>query len=82
VPSSKISTKDTYIITPAENPKEPDKNFILVILALRTAIPPSPVDIPAKSVSKKAKNIFDAERFIYFSLILNFDKIFNQTIFN
>ena len=31
-----ISTKDTYIITPAENPKETERNLVFVFLPMST----------------------------------------------
>jgi len=55
-----ISTIDTYIITPAENPRAIDKNFVLVCLVKKASILPIPVDRPAKRVRPKAKISVDS----------------------
>jgi hypothetical protein len=50
-----ISTNETYIITPALNPKLAAKNFLLKAILLKTNIPPIPVDKPANNVNRNAK---------------------------
>jgi len=52
--SKNISTKDTYIITPAEKPRASDRNFLLVVLARTAMALPTPVERPAMAVSAKA----------------------------
>jgi hypothetical protein len=45
-------------MTPAENPRDTDKNFVLVDLVKNARALPIPVDNPANSVSEKAKMKF------------------------
>lgn len=52
--SGNISTKETYIITPAEKPSEIHRKEVFVLLEKKAIILPIPVEIPAKRVSKKA----------------------------
>jgi hypothetical protein len=46
----RISTRDTYIIAPAENQCDKVKNVLLDLQVLGTSKLPTPVDRPAKSV--------------------------------
>jgi hypothetical protein len=49
-----ISINETYIITPAENPKEIDKKEVLVFLVKNAKKLPIPVAKPANVVNKNA----------------------------
>jgi hypothetical protein len=60
-----ISTKDTYIITPAENPRTPDNSLVFVRFVKNAIRLPIPVDNPAIRVSPKA--ISTSLLFIYYS---------------
>ncbi|MBA7586189.1 hypothetical protein ES708_28185 [subsurface metagenome] len=44
-------------MTPAEKPRDMERNFILVVLAKKAIALPIPVDNPANRVNPKAKNI-------------------------
>ncbi len=49
-----ISTNDTYIITPAENPRAIVRSFVFVRLAKNARALPMPVDRPANNVRPNA----------------------------
>jgi hypothetical protein len=49
-----ISTKEIYIITPAEKPIPKERNFVFVGFVKKAMAAPTPVESPASSVSKKA----------------------------
>jgi len=49
---------ETYIMTPAEKPREIDKNLVSKFLEKKAIALPIPVDNPAKIVSIKANITF------------------------
>ena len=53
-----ISIIETYSITPAEKPRERERNFVLVRLQKRAIRLPKPVDSPANTVKNNADKIF------------------------
>src|SRR6056297_3531318 len=53
---ARISTKEMYTITPAENPNATDNKRVLVFLAKKAMAPPTPVERPANNVNINAKN--------------------------
>jgi len=50
----KISTKETYSITPAEKPVARERKRVFVLLAAKAMTLPTPVAMPAKTVSPRA----------------------------
>jgi hypothetical protein len=61
--------KETYSITPAENPKAADKNFSLVCFVKKAKALPMPVDNPASKVNAKANNTLFISKAITLSAI-------------